>query len=70
MALDVLTYKNAKNFYRCAKEEPGMRGKPEVVKGACGSFGQPCCNTGKFATQCGSGLACNLGMFTNFNSDE
>eukprot|EP00892_Ulva_mutabilis_P007136 jgi/Ulvmu1/4795/UM020_0080.1 len=60
LATDELTFQDARNFYRCVPEVPDTLGQPRASPGACGSFGQPCCNTGDLATRCGSGLACNL----------
>lgn len=65
LASDELLFKDVRNFYRCMPEVPDVLGQPRASPGACGSFGQACCNTGDLATRCGSGLACNLGTLSD-----
>lgn len=62
VAADERMFKDVRNFYRCVPEVPDVLGQPRSTPGACGSFGQACCNTGDYNTRCGMSLACNLGM--------
>lgn len=60
-AEDTFGFTDARNFYRCVEEVPESTGTPAPAPGRCGGFNQPCCNSGSSLTQCGMGLACNLG---------